>query len=53
VLFVAQEVKTIDDRLILIKLSKKAAFLYIETVFFRQHGWFYSYLYIEQNKKPY
>jgi len=48
-----QKVKMIDDRLILIKLSTKIAFLYIETVVFRQHPWFYSYLYIEENKKPY
>ncbi len=42
-----------DGRLILIKLCKKTAFLYIETVFFGQHAWFYSYLYIEDNKKAY
>jgi hypothetical protein len=46
-----KNVKIIDDRLILIKLSKKTAFLYIETVLFRQHAWFYWYLYIEDNKK--
>ncbi len=48
---VLQKVKIIDDRLIFIKLSRKTAFLYIETVFFRQQACFYSYLYIEDNKK--
>ncbi len=37
---ILQKVKISDDRLILIKLSKKTAFLYIETVFFRQHACF-------------
>ncbi len=47
-LCVLQKVKIIDDRLIFMKLSTKTAFLYIETVFFRQHACFYSYLYIEE-----
>jgi hypothetical protein len=47
-LCVLQKVKVIDERLILIKLSEKTAFIYIETVFIRKHACFYSYLYIEE-----